>query len=373
MDGSSFDFMSNPIVPGQSQQQIQMPMNNLYASNVRQMQAPSFPNMVQQQSVQTSNEVYQPKDKVSVGGFSFTVVPDNDEPEKVDKKMTLENPGDVQLPEQTKRRGRPKKNNEVDSNEIVRAEGGTVEEVPTMYSYAETTNMTRTTINQIDLLASEVKEELDAVRMSRTLKRRNDYIVGLSGTLGNLLSTKLTAIREINNSISKSNELDYKISKDRKSSEDLANDDKRVMDLYNAFITNPGNNPNQVGILGPSGLDATVVGSQIVRADSAPSNNGMTDMGYLQYVSNMTPEQRMMYYEQDPNIKQVVVYDASTGNKFFQVMNVKTGEVITGVPVRDQMFMEDTTIDLRTKIAKNININETYPVIVINDNITSQY
>lgn len=370
MNGSSFEFMSNPVVPGQQQ----VPMNNLYATNVRQMQSPNFPNMpIQQQPIQTSNEVYKPKDNVSVGGFSFTVVPDDDEPEKVDKKMTLENPGDVQLSEQTsKRRGRPKKN-EVNSSEIVRAEGGTVEEMPTMYSYNETTSMTRNTINQLDMLASEVKEELDAVRMSRTLKRRNDYIVGLSGTLGNLLSTKLAAIREINNSISKSNELDYKIAKDRKSSEDLANDDKRVMDLYNAFITNPGNNPNQVGILGPSGLDATVLGSQIIRADSSPSNDQISDIGYLQYVSNMTPEQKMMYYEQDPNVKQVVVYDASTGNKFFQVMNVKTGQVITGVPVRDQMFMEDTSIDLRNKIAKNININETYPVIVINDNITSQY
>ena len=54
-------------------------------------------------------------------------------------------------------------------------------------------------------------------------------------------------------------------------------------------------------------------------------------------------------------------------------MDMTTGQVINGLPTRDPMFLEDTTIDLRNKIAKNINLNETYPVVVINNEITKEY
>ena len=57
----------------------------------------------------------------------------------------------------------------------------------------------------------------------------------------------------------------------------------------------------------------------------------------------------------------------------FQMMNLATGQVIPNVPVYDEMFMADTTLDLKTKTAKNINLNETFPIVVINDDVTSQY
>ena len=80
-----------------------------------------------------------------------------------------------------------------------------------------------------------------------------------------------------------------------------------------------------------------------------------------------------MRYESNPNVKQVVVFDAATGNRFFQMMDVSNGNVIPNVPVYDAMFLEDTTLDLKTKIAKNINLNETFPIIVINEGVTDQY
>ena len=63
----------------------------------------------------------------------------------------------------------------------------------------------------------------------------------------------------------------------------------------------------------------------------------------------------------------VVVYDKATGNKYFDVMNVATGRSIPNVPRRDPMFMEDTTLDIQKKIAKNINLNETFPIVIINE------
>ena len=43
------------------------------------------------------------------------------------------------------------------------------------------------------------------------------------------------------------------------------------------------------------------------------------------------------------------------------------------LPTYDPMFMEDTTLDLDQGIARNLNLNETFPLIVINDGVTSNY
>lgn len=359
--GSSFDFLQDPIIPGQErrpQMETQQPIS-----------FPAKPTVAYQEEV-----------NLQAGKGLFTVIPDEDAGSSTGL-TPLPNPDidESTLSSPKKKRGRRKKEEpEPLMKDIVRSEHveGSVESAPTMYSYAETTNMTRETIDQLNMLASEIKDELDSVRMSKTLRRRNDYIVGLSSNLGQLLATKLTAIREINNSISRSNELDYKKAKDLRAIDNAQNDDNYLMDLYNAFITNPGN--VQGASLGPSAINAAVVGTPIVRANTSQNGSGensgqMMDAGYLNYVSNKTPEQRMMYLESNPNIKQVVVYDASNGNKFFQVMNMATGEAVTGVPVRDQMFMEDTTIDLKNRIARNTNLNETYPLVVINDSVTSEY
>ena len=65
----------------------------------------------------------------------------------------------------------------------------------------------------------------------------------------------------------------------------------------------------------------------------------------------------------------------SNGNKFFQVMNLATGQVVPNVPVMDNRFLDDTTIDIRNQIAKNNNLHETYPLVIINDtnNVASKY
>jgi hypothetical protein len=37
------------------------------------------------------------------------------------------------------------------------------------------------------------------------------------------------------------------------------------------------------------------------------------------------------------------------------------------------MFMEDVTIDVKNKIAKNNNLHETFPLVIINENSSLQY
>lgn len=326
--------------------------------------------------------------EITTGGLHFTI---SDSPKNsivVDRDLS-----DMEVEDkERKKRASAGKVKKSENNALVRSRGGieknkketteasdnnsdvTVESTPTSYTYSETTAMLHDTINQIDALNSALMQDFTAVRASRTMKNKYNVLVGLSENVGSLISNRISAIKEINSSISKSNDLDYKKYKDFQAAQSNVNDDKYVSDLYQAFLKNP-----QAQIANPQlpAYDSTVYGATgIVRADIHSGDitgSGPVDAGYLNYVANMTPEQNMMRYEGDPNVKQVVVYDASTGNKFFQVMNVQTGEVINNVPVLDQMFMEDTTLDLKTKIAKNINLNETFPIVVINDNITSQY
>jgi hypothetical protein len=202
-------------------------------------------------------------------------------------------------------------------------------------------------------------------------------MVGLSTALGKLLETKVSAISQINSSISKANDLDYKREKDRKSIEaNQGMDDKRLMDLYQSFVANPMGIENNVMSLGPTAMQTSIGNSPIIRSDVpdyTPPANGPADIGYLNYLSNMTPEQNLMFYENNPNVQTCVIYDASTGNKFFQVMDVSTGQAVPNVQALDNRFMEDTFIDLKSKTASNNNLHQTYPVIVINEGVASQY
>lgn len=296
---------------------------------------------------------------------------------------------DAEVPDaenEKKKRGRPKKssnNNSKSSNTTtaivtstdsnVEKATGTVEDIPTAYTYMETTNLLRETLGQIDSLNGELVREFEAVRQNRTMKNKYNVLVGISENIGSLIGNRIQAIKEINNSITKSNDLDYKKLKDTKAAQAVMNDDKYIADVYQALINNQNTLPAQ-HMLPPA--DPSLYGSGIIRADiidTQMNGNQPIDVGYLNYVANMTPEQNLMMYEGNPNVKQVVVYDASTGAKIFKMMDMSTGQVIENVPTYDQTIMEDTTLDIKNKIAKNINLNEQFPIVVINDNITSQY
>ena len=285
----------------------------------------------------------------------------------------------VEEPQKRKRGRPPKSQTQQQSNtQIVRTVSGSQDTMSgnvesTSYTYMETTGLLKETLAQIDSLNSELAQEFQSVRNNKFMKNKYNTLIGLSENIGSLIGNRISAIREINSSISKANDLDYKKLKDMREAQAEVNDDAYVANLYQAFTSNPTNLPPQMQI---PDVNMSQMGSGIIRADlrgQNPTEGGLIDASYLNYVSNMTPEQNLMRYENDPNVKQVVVFDASTGNKFFQMMNVTTGEVIPNVPVYDDMFMEDTTIDVNKRIAKNNNLHETFPLVVINENVTSQY
>lgn len=289
--------------------------------------------------------------------------------------ITVDNRSDAEVAaaKEKKKPGRKKK--EIDAPAVRANESkpltGEVD-TGTIFTYNETNAMLHETLNQIDAINVELVQEFESVKHNRTMKNKYMVLNNLSENIGSLISNRIATIREINNCISKSNDLDYKKFKDIQAAQGNMNDDKYISDMYQAFLSNPQAQAPQFSQM-PQ-VDSSIMGSGIVRANMVDTNTGaISDAGYLNYVANLTPEQNMMRYENDPNIKQVVVYDAQTGNKFFQYMNMATGEAINNVPTYDNIIMEDTTLDIANKVAKNININETFPIVVINDNITSQY
>lgn len=382
---NNFGFMGNPIVPGQPQiQQQYIPQQMVPNQNIGYM-APQ-PQMMPVQMAQPQQQYPTPMipntpppeqpliKQDSKFSYGFTVVPDEDEPTT---GLVLKIPEDnvEVMPPSGKRRGRPRK----ESNQpiITGTENTQVEDPSAMYTYAQTTMMLHDTVGQLDMVATEIKSEMDDIRLSRTARNKYNTLVGLSTALGKILETKVSAISQINSAISKANDLDYKREKDRKSMEaNQAMDDKRLMDLYQSFVSNPMGVENNVASLGPTAMQTIVGGSQIIRSDTpdyTPPGGGPVDAGYLNYISNLTPEQNLMMYESNPNVQTCVIYDASTGNKFFQVMDISTGQAVPNVQALDNRFMEDTFIDLKTKTASNNNLHQNYPVIVINEDVTSQY
>ena len=210
------------------------------------------------------------------------------------------------------------------------------------------------------------------VRNNRTMKNKYNVLVGLSENVGSLLSNKISAIREINSSISKANELDYKKIKDAKAAQAAIDDDKYIADLYKSAMAQPNMAP--ISPVLPQ-VDASIFGSGIVRAQTPyEMTNGMPlDVSYLNYQSRLTPEQNLWKYEDNPAVQQVLVMDDATGNKYFQYMNTQTGEVIPNMPTYDENILADTTVDRDRMVAKNNNLNQIFPLVIINQGVQSSY
>jgi hypothetical protein len=187
--------------------------------------------------------------------------------------------------------------------------------------------------------------------------------------------------------------MDYKRLKDRRDAMAGAGsgDEKAVMDFYRSIVADPNLVLGQPGQRIPDNLVQQVqnqmmpmqpqanVTSGIIRApqDNVAAQNQMSDLahdsGYINYMANMPASMGNILIEQNPDVQECVVFDASTGAKWFQVMNVKTGQPIPNMQITDQMFMEDTVLNPKTKTAQNTNLGKSYPLIIINDNVTQNY
>ena len=225
--------------------------------------------------------------------------------------------------------------------------------------YSKTNALLDQTIFEIDDLNSAVKNELKAITASKTLKKKYEYISELAGTSGSLLNTKVTAIRELNKSITDSANLEIKMAKENKEAEET--DDKRIMDMYNAFINTPVGAYS--GPIAPSNIEMTLGNGGIPITPMTPTGDVQTDdLGFNQYMNNLSPEERKIQLE-GQNIRTVVVFDPETGQRYFDNFNLDTNEPVPGLPLPEPNFLDELNINMNTGVARNTNLNITYPVI----------
>lgn len=293
------------------------------------------------------------------GGISFKL---NTPPEDAKKKTTRKS----------------STNNRKVANTVANAVTGTVSDPssqkdemlttnkPYSTKYNDTTNMLKGAIVQLDSILGDTISDASVIRASKTNKRKYDLLSLLNKNASDIIGNKITAIREINNTITKCNEFELKRQKEFNLAAAGEDSDKKIMDMYKAFVTMPsgmGMGPDLHQISNSLSMGNVVTGTIM----------GEDDAAYQNYLANMNPAQRLNMYESNPNVRQVVVYNQQDGSRYFEVMDMSTGEVIPGVDKHDAMFLEGVTLDLENKIARNIDLGESYPIVVVGEPVMNMY
>ena len=237
--------------------------------------------------------------------------------------------------------------------------GAKVAEVDYASSYAETNNLIRGAIMQADELSSEIKQDIDSVRASKTLKNKYTYLTNLTASAGSLLSTKIAAIKELNSTITQAHNLELNRMKAMKIDEKNENDDMRMMDIYSAFVNTP------IGAYTPP---APNIQDLTLGINNPTGNVSAVEMVVNNQRSPLTPEQNRMRMESNPNIQTIVRYDQTTGQRAFDVIDKMTGASIPNYPRPDSFLLEDTTIDIHAGIARNRNVNAVWPLVINGSN-----
>lgn len=229
-------------------------------------------------------------------------------------------------------------------------------------TYEDTNNMLKSSIYQIDSNLKDLND-VNAYVKSSQLRNKYKYITDLGETMSSLVSTKITAIREINNSITHAHDLELKRNKELKLKESDKNNDAKLMEEYNAYISTPRGtyDPNNT----PTMSQLSTMPENIIQATPMGTQEQL-DSGYMNYQQNMTPQQHMMILEDDPDIQTVLKYDSENGRRWFDVINVKTGQSMQNVEVPGQEIADDCNVDIGANVARNTNLGMSYPLVIVN-------
>lgn len=252
--------------------------------------------------------------------------------------------------------------------------------------FADTNQLLSQTINQSDYLFIKVEEELDKYKKNPSFggKSRSLSMSTLLNTQANILGTKISAIKESNNirktivdNILKRDQMQMQARmKVFAPKEDIdQNSDKAIADAYYSLINasryglptihNPLAQSSintgislQGNIIPTSSLNTSIITSG--PGEMQPSDPLNSFIG-----NNMTPNQKRMILEHNPNVKIVVFYDQSTGGKKFEALDVNTGKIIPGVQLPASFLLEDMRIDFNNALAYNSSANLNYPLVVV--------
>lgn len=238
---------------------------------------------------------------------------------------------------------------------------------PIEKKYNETNNILRSAIVEIDRSLHDLQEDISDIRASKTMRSKYTYLSNMQAGVASLIGNKIAAARELNNTIGKCNDFELKRYKEVQAVNAASGDeDANIMKMYQAFMSTPVSS-NPLPNISQAAINSGIPTNGINLA------SGGQDMGFNSYMNNLTPQQNMMQLERDPNIKEVVVYNQENGSRYFDIIDMRTGQHVPNTEPMDPMFLEDVTIDIKNKIARNINLGESYPLIIVGEPIMSQF
>lgn len=222
-------------------------------------------------------------------------------------------------------------------------------------------------IMQVDDMLSKVNADINEVRGTkfRYAKNKSDLLSSLYMTSNSLIGNRISIARElssIQNSINR-----YELEKYKQlASVDSESDDKRLMDLYNAYVNAPmGGIPNNLASLRfnmpPQNLNLPQNAIPVSVANGAIV--GDDDTGYNNYIANLTPEQNAMINEK--NTQTILVYDQSNQTRWFEVIDNNTGMQVPNMPVPPDFVKDGCTIDIRNGVARNSSLNKTFKLKLV--------
>lgn len=279
----------------------------------------------------------------------------------------------VEDPEKPKR-GRPK-SKPIKEGPSVRNKNPLNSDMSYLETYKGPAQMIAGTISQIDDLGNKITEDLNHVRSSRTLKNKYLYISNLSGALTSIMSSKISAIKELRGMVTDSNNFELKKQNQLKIDE-RDSDDKIIMDMYNAYLNAPvgslGQSPKNISPVSASYINSNPTGTSIVTGDTG-SYAASSDPGYDAYINNLSPEQKAMVNEKNPYIETVLVYNQTDQSKWFEVIDTRTGMPVEGIPVPPDFVRDGCNVNIRAGIARNAALNQTYKLKLVGLGQTDEF
>lgn len=232
--------------------------------------------------------------------------------------------------------------------------------------YYPQVNLIAGVLGQTEQLYQSVEDQLKFYKDNKSAggKTRNMVMAELQNTQVSIINTKLAAIREMNNIRNKINDLNMKHDQIMKDTGE-ENSDKAVMESYYALINAPRYGlPTFNQPLHPASINTGInLQGNIVPTSNTPIVTTVAN-NTSQSSPNLTPIQQRMIMEKNPNVKTVVVYNQSTGNKWFDVIDVTTGNSVPNIPRPAQFLLDDMIPDFRNGIASNSNANMSFPLVL---------
>lgn len=265
------------------------------------------------------------------------------------------------------KRGRPKKEHKEPAKSIRRVPTPLNSDMAYIETYAQPISLLRESIGQLTTMEQRVLEDINAIRASKTLKSKYVYLANLTGAYTGLVSTKISAARELKSIYSDANNFELKKQQQLKVDE-RDSDDKIISDMYAKMLNTPvgtvGNGTINMAIP-PSYINSNVGTPIITAANGQSFATENEDAGFTNYMKNLTPEQNSMMQESNPYIETVLVYNQSDQNKWFEVIDTRTGMPVPNMPVPNDFVKDGCSVDIRHGIARNASLNQTYKLKLV--------